>query len=225
MGLGYGLVMAGAQLGLQSVLIKPKRSIGAFTAQVTISERHTDELEIVNHPVEMGAQISDHVFKRPPEVVIECAWSDSPSVSGLVGGIIAAVEGTVAGVQSILTGNSPDQVRDIYDRLVKLQESFELITVYTGKRVYFNMLIRSMMVETDKDTEHVLRVTATLRQVLRVSVRTVSISAAQADQTDPQSTLPPVDKGRKQLDPVAQSFSVRDGMLSVQEHSIPPPLP
>lgn len=221
MSLGYGLVTAGAQLGLQSVLIKPKRSIGAFAAQVTISERHVDELDIVDHPIEMGAQISDHAYKRPPEVIIECAWSNSPRSSGLIGGIVAAVEGTISGVQSILTGNSPDQVRDVYDRLVRLQESVTLIDVFTGKREYRDMLIRSMMVETDKDTEHVLRVTVTLRQVLRVSVRTVSIAAAKEDQADPESTLPPVNKGTKQLDPVARSFSVRDGRLSIEEHAIP----
>lgn len=221
MSLGYGLVMAGAQLGLQSILIKPKRSIGPFEAQVTISERHIDEVDIADHPVELGAQISDHAYKRPPEVIIECAWSNSPRSIGLVGGIIAAVEGTADAVQSILTGNSPDQVRDVYERIVKLQQSITLIDVYTGKRVYRDMLIRQLMAETDKDTEHVLRVTFTLRQVQRVAVRTVSIGAAKEDQTDPQSTLPPVDKGTKQLDPVAQSFSVRDGQLSIVEHPIP----
>src|SRR4051812_9475260 len=109
MALSYGLVMAGAQLGLQSVIIKPKRAIGPFVAHVTIRERHVDELDIVDHPVEQGAQISDHAFKRPPEVTIECAWSNSPRAAGFVGGLAGAITGTIAGVQSIISGNSPDR--------------------------------------------------------------------------------------------------------------------
>jgi hypothetical protein len=210
MALSYGLVMAGAQLGLQSVIIKPKRAIGPFVAHVTIRERHVDELDIVDHPVEQGAQISDHAFKRPPEVTIECAWSNSPRAAGLVGGLVGAVTGTVAGVQSILSGNSPDQVRDIYHKLIALQASATLIDVFTGKRPYRDMLIRSLLVETDKDTEHVLSVTVTLRQVLIATVRVVTIAAPKEDQADPESTLPAVDKGTKQLSVTARSLNLTE---------------
>jgi hypothetical protein len=181
MALGYGLVAAGAQLGLESILIRPRRAIGPFEAHVTLRERHQDDLEVVDHPVEQGAQISDHAFKRPPEVVIECAWSDSPKPSGGIGGIIDSIAG-VGGVQSLITGNSVNQVRDVYDKLRALQSSAELIEVVTGKRTYTNMIVKSLTVETDKDTEHVLRVTVVLRQMLIASVRVVAISAPRETQ-------------------------------------------
>src|SRR3954471_11352199 len=207
MALGYGLVAAGAQLGLESILISPRRAIGPFEAHVTLRERHQDDLEVVDHPVEQGAQISDHAFKRPPEVVIECAWSDSPKPSGGIGGIIDSIAG-VGGVQSLITGNSVNQVRDVYDKLRALQSSAELIEVVTGKRTYTNMIVKSLTVETDKDTEPVLRVTVVLRQMLIASVRVVAISAPRENQQAAESTMPIFNKGVKQLSPNAYNFNM-----------------
>ena len=38
---------------------------------VVISEKHTDMLEITEHPVEVGAAVADHAYKKPSEVVME----------------------------------------------------------------------------------------------------------------------------------------------------------
>lgn len=234
MSLGYGFVAAGLQLGLQAIIIKPKRSIGPFGAYVTISERHHDELEITDHPVEAGAQISDHAFVRPPEVIIECAWSNSPQIQNFPQSLQSAVTGTVAGVQvieagaraaatgAIVTGNSPDQIRDIYNRLRQLQLETQLIDVHTGKRDYTDMLIKTLDVETDRETEHCLRVTVTLRQLLIASVRVVTIIAPKEDQADPESTMPPVDKGTVQLDSGVRTFSVRNAFESLETSPLPP---
>lgn len=210
MALGYGVIAAAAQIGLESILIRPRRSIGGFAAHVTLSERHTDELEVVEHPVEQGALVADHAFKRPPEVVIECAWSNSPR-----SGVLGAITGTVAGVQALVTGNSPDQVRDVYNRLLALQATAEPFEVVTGKRTYPNMLIRTLTVETDKDSEHVLRVTATLRQVLFATVRVVAVSAPREQQADPEATLAPASKGVKQLLPNPRNFNIAKAVDSL----------
>lgn len=195
-----GFVTAAAQVGLESILVRPKRSIGAFVAQVTISESHKDELEITEHPVQQGASIADHAFKRPAEVTVVCAWSNSPSYSSLVGGLVGAVAQTLDGVQSLVTGNSASQVRETYQKLLKLQSDRIPFDVYTGKRAYKNMLLRSLTVETEKETENVLMVTAVLRQVIIVSTQTVTVPSA-AVQADPASTAAPVDKGSKALVP------------------------
>lgn len=95
-----GIVSAAAQLGLESIIIKPKRGIynivsGTDTfldivAQATIRETHIDELEVTDHPVQQGASISDHAFKLPAEVTIEIGWSGSPSESnGLINSALA----------------------------------------------------------------------------------------------------------------------------------------
>lgn len=196
-----GFVSAAAQYGLQSIVVKPKRSIGAFTAQVTLEETHQDDLEITEHPVQQGASIADHAFKRPAELTVKCAWSDSPSYSSLVGGVVGAAVSTLEGVQSLITGNSASQVREVYQKLLKLQADRVPFDVYTGKRAYKNMLLRSLSVQTQRETENVLMVTAQLKQVIIVSTQTVTISTPAGTQADPAATAATVDKGSKSLVP------------------------
>lgn len=102
-----GLIVAGAigSFGGSSSGKKTNRKIGSIIANITIRERHQDDLEITDHPVEQGAQISDHAFKRPAEVTIEVAWSNSISKpSTLVGNISNALINRVSGqIQNAVT--------------------------------------------------------------------------------------------------------------------------
>lgn len=132
----------------------------------------------------------------------------APPPRNVLGSLAGAVTGTIKGIQSIITGNSQDQVRDTYAKLIALQESFLLFDVHTGKRSYKDMLLKSLIVETDKENENILRVTAVLRHVKIATVRIVTIPAPASDQADPQATLPSVSKGIKQLTSAASSFNL-----------------
>jgi len=199
MGQVTGLITAAVQLGLNALENKPRREIGPFVAQVTVEEISTDELEITDHPIEMGAQISDHAWKRPAELVITAGWSDSPTRAGFLDGLIGAVTGTIDGVTSILTGEDVSQIREIYQGLLELQVSAQPMTVYTGKRVYTDMLIKTLRQETNRETENSLVVTATLRQVIIVTTRTLIVGAPPEAQADAPTTEPPSDEGEKSL--------------------------
>jgi len=197
-----GVVSAGLQLGFNSRIEKRKRGLYSSTeqlisrAQVTISELHTDELEITDHPVDSGAQVSDHAFMHPSEVVLQLAWSNSPSSAGslvnpalgtavAVNSVVRSITDTVQralalqnAVQSALSGVTPDEVKGVYQDLVDLQKSREPFTIYTGKRKYTDMLIKSLATQTDEKTENALFITMTCRQVIRVSSRAVTLSKA-----------------------------------------------
>lgn len=210
-----GFVQIATQIGLDAILVRPKRQIGAFAATVTIAEDHSDELEITDQPVEQGASITDHAFKRPAEVTIECGWSNSPGSSSLLGSLASAVTGTIAGVQSLLTGNSVSQVKDIYAKFLALQESRVPMDVYTGKRVYRNMLIKSLSTRTDVNSENSLYLTVRLRQIIIVaSATTLSVTADASAQRSPGSTNPTADGGTRQLQP-ATNYNQGAGDASI----------
>lgn len=198
-----GNVIAVAQLGLDAILVKPHRAIGPFTAHVTIKETHTDEIEVTEHPVDQGANISDHAFARPAELVIEAAWSNSPPASNVVQGLAQAVSGTINGVSSIISGNAPSQIKELYSKLLQLQKSRIPFQVFTGKRDYADMLCTSLVAETDKETENVLKITARFKQVLIAQVVVRTVSAPAGSQKDPAATMPLADKGLKQLNSIA----------------------
>ncbi len=226
-----GFASAALQMGVSSLItIRKKRglfnpilpdgtSLPDIVAQATIEEDHHDELEITEHPVEQGAAIADHAFKRPAEVTIKMGWSNSPSgpasmVNAALGAAVAN-NGTVqrvanafeigAGALSILNGSGSDQVRAIYQQLLELQASRALFDVYTGKRVYTNMVCKSLAVNNDFKTENSLFVTMTCKQLILVNTQTVTFP--QGTQADPKATASPVDKGTKSLQPVSSNVS------------------
>ena len=90
---------------LPFVTFTPKRSIGPFTAQMTVEEISTDDLEITDHPVQEGASITDHCFVKPPELSIQVSFQPDFSTD----------------------------LNEIYANLLALQASRQPFAVTTGK--------------------------------------------------------------------------------------------
>lgn len=226
MGQALGIITAGVQLGVESILVRPERRVGPFSAQVWIEENHDDELEITDHPVETGVRVTDHAFMRPSEVTVVCGWSNSPSVGagggldGLAGGLISGLVRTVEGLSALLSGNSESGVRAVYQNLLTLQASRIPFDLLTGKRTYANMLIKSLRTSTNIDSENSLIVTMVCRQILIVQTQVVSVAAPASAQKEPASTQPIVDKGVKALTP-ATSYNAGAGRGSINP-TLPP---
>lgn len=115
------------------------------------------------------------------------AWSNSKS---LVNSIVSG---------SLLSGKIAN-ANDLYRQLLALQESRVPFDLVTGKRTYSNMLIKSLAVTTDRNTENALGVTVGLRQVNLVQTVAASLPDASV-QADPSATGAVQNGGTKQ--PVA----------------------
>lgn len=167
---------------------RPNRSFGSIAAQVTLRERHRDALDPTDHPVERGSVVADHVIKRPAEVIIECSWSNSPASGSYI---------QLSPTKRAMT------VQEVYQALVQMQDERELVEVLTGKRKYRNMLLVTLEVETDKETENSLKVVATFRELRIVGTIVLSLAPSQdeAQQADPAITSPTINAGTKQLQP------------------------
>jgi hypothetical protein len=226
-----GFVQAGLQIGVDAIIIRPTRGIYGIQlpdgsqlpdiiAQATVEEHHNDELEITDHPVEQGAMISDHAYKRPAEVTLRLGWSNSPNGRGdLVNAALGAITANspiaraaatlygltqaVTGVQAALSGAGVNQIQATYQQLLQLQESRALFVLYTGKRVYTNMVCKTLITETDYKNENALMVTMTCKQVILVGAQTVQLP--QATQQDPQATATTVDRGTQNAIAVSDS--------------------
>lgn len=151
-----------------------QRNIGGFVADVTIEEDHTDEVVMTDHPVERGAQITDHAFKAPSTVVITAGWSNS----------------------SLAALGNPFYAQLVYNQLLGLQASLQPFEIVTGKRIYVNMLIHRLSVKTDEKTENVLMVTAECREIIIADTQTVSTGSGNAaDMKDPVNNAPTTNRG------------------------------
>ncbi|WP_185722953.1 MULTISPECIES: phage baseplate protein [unclassified Burkholderia] len=175
---------------LVSAFFSPKRSInsslGTFSLYVTLEERHHDELVITDHPVEQGAAISDHAYKKPSELTMTIGWSNS----------------SLASIGTLQFGNYS---RSTYQDLLALQKQRIPFDVSTGKRKYTNMLIQSLDTTTDAKTENSLIVTLHCREVIIVQTTTTQLQPAE-NMSSPQKTAALSNTGTKQ--PQATTTSV-----------------
>ena len=154
-----------------SVLFNQRsRKIGLIIPDVVVSEKHQDSLEITEHPVEIGAPVADHAYKRPSEVTMEIGFSGG-------GSLLDFADTSSIGIS---LGTSP---KEIYQQILDLQESRIPFDVTTGKRQYSNMLIRAIDVTTDRTSENVLMCVLTLREVIISQTQSITV----ADKADMQT--------------------------------------
>jgi len=153
--------------------IGPSRSFGSanqiFSGYVTMTENTVDEIEITQQPVQQGANIADHAFKKPISLSIQILFGAN------------------------LFGSS---LSTTYQQLVALQDSFIPFVVTTPKRVYGSMLFRTLGVTTDRTKENILAINASFQQIITVPIVVGTLSAAQLK--NPASNLGTQPVGQKQ---------------------------
>jgi hypothetical protein len=163
---------------LHALTNAPYRSIGGIIADVTLEEQHNDASTSTNHPVEVGAAITDHVYTEPAELVIHAGWSDS--------------------------GNYDGYINDVYARLLQLKAARQLLNVYTGKRSYTNMLLLNVTTMSDAANAYSMMVVCRLKQVIVVSTSSTTLPPT-ANQATPANTGAAQASGTQQTSPATAS--------------------
>ncbi len=190
-----GFATAGLAMGAE-ILVRKKRGFAnlnnsgdndiVFVGQIVEEESHHDAMVITNHPVQLGATVSDHMYKLPAEVTLRYGWSNSPTPGLLMGalGIAAGQAGALVGKavglgQAVAAGagigiGAFQQVDAVYTTLLGMQASKVIFDLYTGKRLYPNMVIQEISTETDSESEHSM--TAVIRCKEIIIARTAVIN-------------------------------------------------
>lgn len=134
-----------------AISLRPRRGLGSLFPDVVVEESHEDSLEITEHPVEQGAAVNDHAFKKPEIVTLRGGVSGASSIGGEAPGV------------------------EFYNQLLELQRTREPFDIVTGKRQYKNMLLETLSVVTDANSENCLLFTATCREVIIVATQVASV--------------------------------------------------
>lgn len=209
--IGAGLELAALQITAfrpqRGFYPGPKSSVtGIIQAMCTIDEEHDDDLVITQHPVQQGATIADHAFKRPTRVTVRAGWSNSPNGGGAIGLIQSASQAFSQG----LGGNF---IQQVYNQLLALQSERIPFTIYTGKRIYKNMLMSSLVTRSDASNENSMIVTMRCEEIIIAVLANASVPsdvAALANAQSNQVTTNTGDTAAKLQpnDSMAQNLSV-----------------
>ena len=148
-------------------------------ADAVITERHIDNVEITDQPVEQGSLISDHAYRCPSELTLTYYWAMASSMN---------------------VGASQSFLQMLYKSILAVQSSFSLLTVATGKRLYKNMLIKGIDVLTDKNNENILNMTINLKEIIIATTTIVSMPSS-SNMSNPQQTAPVANQGASSVAP------------------------
>jgi len=149
---------------------KQRASIGTVQLDASVSETHEARVEVTEHPVEQGVNISDHARPLPRSLRIEGLVSNYP-LPDPSAPLNARIYGsTQFNSRSDISGNRAEEA---YSELIRLKDSAELITVVTAIQTYENMLITDLNIPRDGTSGDSLRFSLNLKQVSVVNSRTV----------------------------------------------------
>ena len=141
-------------------LIYCKTNIAGFFFDAVLNVSTEHGATVTSHPVQTGANISDHMYLEPVQITMEIGMSDA--MASIVRG-----QWTGAYTKSI----------SAYRKLCELQAARIPFTVLTRLNQYPNMVIRSISVNDNANTLYGLRATVNLQQLILASVSTEKVSA------------------------------------------------
>lgn len=137
--------------------------------------QHQSDMTITRHPVETGAEISDHCYAEPRRWIFQIGMSDV----------------STSPVAEQFSAN-PTRSVNAYNTLYQLQQSRTLLSLTSKYGTYTNVLIQSMIAIDDWRTKNALKVNVTLQEIILVSTSVVPVSAHQqtTDQTNRGQVAP-----------------------------------
>jgi hypothetical protein len=120
-----------------------------ISIDATTQENHGHALTLTDHPVEQGADITDHARIKPDVLSLDCCLTD---------------------------GAEPGRSSAIYERLRLLQDNAVLLTVLTSLRQYENLVLESFSVPRTARDAGGVRFSASFKQVRLVQNKTTVVT-------------------------------------------------
>ncbi len=133
-------------------------------------ETHRFQNNVTSHPVENGAEITDHTIVQPDEISLTGVFSDTPLLS-----LQNAFSGSSALSTTQVIGDNPfqsDRGREFYSVLKKLRDEATIVQVLTTLQIYDSMLITSLTVPRDAARGGGVFVEMSLKRVTLVNSET-----------------------------------------------------
>jgi hypothetical protein len=133
-----------------------------LTIDACSSQSHSYDAEVTDHPVEDGADISDHHIAKPVGLTLNGVIAYAPPRTPL----------DLAVGTTLLDKNRHTKA---HERLKRAWEDGELVTVHTGLDIYENMAITSYQPTREVKTGYDLVFTLDLREVNKVTAQSAIV--------------------------------------------------
>ena len=139
-------------------------SMGAIELDASLSETHSSEVEVTEHPVETGSNVAEHIRPKAQTLRVEGIITDGPLASMPI----------VDGKPTPIAGRAKDALA----RLRQMKDSGEVVTVVTGLDTYRDLVITGVEVPRDTKSLDAVRLTVSFKQVRQVQTQSVTLKRA-----------------------------------------------
>ena len=130
----------------------PSGAIQSLVIDATVREGHEAGADVTSHPIEQGADVSDHVRPHLDSLTLEVVVSNHPitlpttQMDG-VGGRVQSTEllrGNVvlAKANVLVFDDEFDRVQTVYQTLLDLKDAGTVLQIFTSLRDYDSMLLK-----------------------------------------------------------------------------------
>ena len=149
--------------GPRRPILSVVETLEAIEFDASVQETHSNSAEITQHPVEEGADITDHIRRQPEELSVNVIVSNNPPI------ILASLRAQpISGF-----GDPATRAEDAHQFLRTIMNNNQLVQFSTTLRDYTNMAIVSMSVDRDATTGNIANINMTLREIIIATTETV----------------------------------------------------
>lgn len=197
--------------------------IDNITLDATISDNLSISNEVTSLPIEDGADVNDHIIKKPLRLTIEGVVSNSPLYSSI--GVSAFTESFKSSSLGQLIKNTGTRVDETLDELLRIagrvngeiidSSDIPIITVVTGLKVYNNMVLSSLTIKRSKTTGDSLPFTAEFTPIHKARLNYTTIEAPTKDVDNlTKKSAKKADVGRASTSETKQKTSILAGLFN-----------
>jgi len=131
-----------------------------LAVDVVVSEKHTEQVELTKHPIEQGANPTDHARVLPVRYQVEGLFTNTP-----LSQVDRDARGVVADASSTGAPGAAGYSQQALGALRKLKDDRRTVALETTLRSYSNMVLVSLEVPRDSKTTDAVRFTAAFEEV------------------------------------------------------------
>lgn len=128
---------------------------------LTVSESYANIATVTQHPVEEGANITDHIRIEPQKLTMTCMFTDAP----------------------IHTSGGIDRSKGLYASLLQLFNTKEVLTIVTGLKSLENMVITAITTPRNQGTEGAVYVDISFMEIRFAEALNITLPQRNIDAT------------------------------------------
>lgn len=185
---------------------------GNVELDATLEESHEWGVDPTTNPVEIGADITDHIIETPDVVTIRGIVSDAP-LNGVVGNVISFIN-SLTGIEQ-----RSQAVFDLLHDLIRLKQPMAVVTKY---HIYTDMVLKSVNIPRSAAVGEAIEFTAEFQNIRVVSTQAVDVpngisakKSAKGDAATANKTEPAKNQGKVQPATTQQSTSILSNVFGV----------